>query len=118
MKKWYITPSSNMMIDFDTESAVRIDAEYLSINDAYMAPCDCKIFFTDSNGTKEYDVKEGQIVITFYKKNLPNQILIVDNPQLKENIQFYKDEIQKEKERWAAEKTCEPCADCEACSSN
>lgn len=114
MKIWYITPSTNLMLDKDTDQVERIDCEYTSINECYIAPFDCKIKFSGRNSKeiKEYDVKQGQVVITFYKESLPNQLVILDCPEFLENIQAYKDEVQQEKERWANENKAGCCDAC------
>lgn len=116
MKTWYITPSNNIVIDTDNDNAKIVDDNYTSINSCYIASEDCKIKFTDSktNGWTEYDVKEGQIVLTFYSKEMPNQLVILDSKEFLENLNGYRDAMQKEKEEWASKKCCDCCGNCES----
>lgn len=115
MKRWYITPSTNLLIDTETDSAIHIQDEYTNMNCCYIAPEDCKIKFAcnkscDNQGDeKEYNVKKGQLVFTFYRADLPNQLIILDSKELIENIEFRKNEEQKAKEEWAANKVCDGC---------
>lgn len=115
MKTWYITPSNNIVIDTDNEDAKIVDDNYTSINSCYIASEDCKIKFTDSKtkGWTEYEVKKGQIVLTFYSKEMPNQLVILDSKEFLENLNGYREAMQKEKEEWASKKCCGDC--CESC---
>lgn len=121
MKKWYITPSSNLMLDTETESVKRIKDNYTSIENVYITPEDCDIIFSrDDEESKTFSVKKGQLVITFYKHSLPNQLVICDCEGLYENIQAYNNELQQEKERWAAaeDHKCECCDSCKPVSND
>lgn len=114
MKKWYITPSTNIVIDTESDEATRINNQYTSINCCYVAPEDCTVNFTDSKGQKTFDVKKGQIILTFYKDQLPNQIVILDSKEFFENIDFMVKEDQKKKEEWA-KRDAEACGNCDSC---
>lgn len=110
MKKWYITPSTNILIDTEKDTAKKVGDHMVYSSNCYIAPCDCTVFFSSSKGDKQIDVKEGQIVFTFYRDTLPHQIVVFDSTGWKENIQFTIEENQKIKEEWAANS----CCDCES----
>jgi hypothetical protein len=107
MNKWYLTAGSNLMLNQETDRCYNVTDCYTNINCCYIAPEDCTLYFNNSvtDGPVQYEVKKGQVVLTFYKDTLPHQIVILDSDKFKENLQFYMDEMQKEKERWAADKT-------------
>lgn len=106
MKKWYITPSTNILINEDNDYAERVGDNYTSLCSCYIAPEDCIVKFSSSKegGFDEYQVKKGQILFTFYSANLPNQLVIFDSDALRENIESYNKDIQEEKEKWAESK--------------
>lgn len=112
MNKWYLTTNSNLMLDSETDKAFSVTDCYTNINCCYIAPEDCTLVFTSSETTEpvKYDVKKGQIVLTFYKDTLPNRLVILDSEGFRENLQKYMDDLQKEKERWAAEADNKECA--------
>ena len=60
------------------------------------------------------DCKAGDIVITFYEKEFPNPVIVVNNEQWEENINTYETNEQKRKEEWAAKQKecCECCENC------
>lgn len=117
MKKWYITPSTNIFVDTDTDTGRRIDSEYASINDVYIAPEDCVVKYSDSKGDQEFEVKKGQILVTVYNKEMPHQIMIIDSKDFEENILSYKEYRQKEKEEWAKLKSDGVGEACEKCDA-
>lgn len=108
MKKWYITPSNNILIDTESQKAISVEDNSLSIHYCYIAPEDCTIEYTNSEGTKEFEVKEGQLVLTFYRDSFVNKIVVIDSPEILENLNKYKEELQAEKERWASD-CCGKC---------
>lgn len=112
MKTWYLNRRSNMLIDTENGSATHVDSEYTSIDSCYIAPEDCDMTFTDKKGNvTKYKIKKGQMVVTFYSEDMPNPMIIIDDPKFVENIIAYKEARQKEKEEWAAEK-CSECTNC------
>lgn len=118
MKKWYITPSTNLVIDTESDEVTRAKDQYTSINCCYAAPEDRTVIFTDSKGQKTFDVKKGQIILTFYKDQLPNQIVVIDSKEFFENIDFMVKETQKEKEEWAKRHAEDACGCCDKCCGN
>lgn len=111
MKTWYVNERSNMFIDFDNNATKTIDCEYTSINDCYIAPCDCKMYFTNKKGeVTECDVKKGQLVITFYSENMPNRFIVLDEPKLIENIIAHKEYREKAEVKACGDNCCGTCS--------
>lgn len=116
MKIWYTNAHSSLILDTQTESLQTPHEVYTNIKKCYIAPCDCTIKYKDSQDKdfETFDVKEGQIVLLFYKNSLPNSIVVLDSAEFLENLKVYNDIVQKEKEEWAASKNCSACeAKCE-----
>ena len=91
MITWYMTPSTNLMLDVETEEIKTVHENYTSINNCYIAPCDCILKYKDSNSSEfiTREIKEGQVVLTFYSSNMPNKFVVIDSKEFKENLDAY-----------------------------
>lgn len=124
MKTLYLTnsSSSNIWIDKDTDEvgSVRTESRY-SIKDIILVEDPMHVVYQDSEYKRELDVKKGDIMIVFYKKeSLPeNRIVVVKNKNWAKNIIDLHKREEEEKLRWAAEKANDaiPCG-CENCGES
>lgn len=95
MMTWYMTPSTNLMIDVETEEIRTVSENYTSIQYCYIAPCDCVLKYKDSNSSEfiTKEVKQGQIILTFYSSKMPHKFLVIDSEEFKDNLVAYNEEI-------------------------
>ena len=102
MKTLYINGSSNITVDQETNEVGMLSSEYERISRIYLAPEDMHVVFGREGVTIEKDVKEGELIITFYEGCYENRMIIVHNDEWRDNLIKYHEKLQQEKEEWAA----------------
>ena len=82
-----------------------------SVDNVFLVKEDTKVVFERGEYKTELEAKAGDVVVTFYEKQFPNKVIVVNNEQWKENLETYEAWEQKQKEEWA-EKNSDPCCEC------
>ena len=82
-----------------------------SVDNVFLVKEDTKVVFERGEYKTELEAKAGDVVVTFYEKQFPNKVIVVNNEQWKENLETYEAWEQKQKEEWA-EKKSDPCCEC------
>lgn len=112
MKTLYLTRGNNILIDTEENTADRLTSAPQRIDYVYLAKEPMHVIFGEGDNKKEFDVKKGELIVTFYEKDFKNRAIVVKNKQWADNITTYEKLEQERKEKWAAESTCKNCNDC------
>ena len=115
MKTFFLAEraSGHVIFDDETKELSALESQREAISRVWIAPEDMKIVYTNENGEKEtLDVKKNQIILRFYEKDFPYQIITVDSKEWTENITNYNKTME---ERRNALKKCN--VDCESCDT-
>lgn len=118
MKKLYLTVSSNILVDQDTEKSVKLDHCYNKIEKTYRVPEDCEMCFTKGDDIFKEQLNKGDVVVTFYDNNLPHPYAILRDGAFKENVNKLFELEEERKLKWAQENSqaCGKCEEaCDAC---
>lgn len=113
----YIFSKNDCVVKFDTETSDInvIEYEYQSIRRVTMLDEDGEATI----GDKVYNVKKGDIVVSFYKNNDTDiDHVVLKNKDWKKRIIQLHEAEQKRKEEWAKKQedgddSCPDCCDCE-----
>ena len=105
MKKIINIDRKPIMVDTETAFVTSIDRSSRGIDDVYVIPEDAHIewrsrMFPDK--TIEADVKEDDILVTFYDKDLGADFVIIKSTDWLNALNNAADADQKRKEEWAA----------------
>lgn len=107
MKKIVNIKRTPVIIDTDTMEIEALPEKTRSIDSIYIIPEDAKMHWESTIGNLDpvdTDVKEGDILITFYSSDLGKDFAIVKSDDWKNMLIHADEEIQKRKESWAKEK--------------
>lgn len=111
MKTLYLNDhGSNIYIDPENNSAEWLDSEREAIQRIYIAPEDMHVVYSSGEYKRELDVKEGDLIITFYTPDFEHRVISVTNSDWVENL-----EKDKARQRECKMCACEPCDVCENC---
>lgn len=105
MKKIINIDRKPIMVDTDTAFVTSIDRSTRGIDDVYVIPEDAHIewksrMFPDK--TIEADVNKGDIIVTFYDKDLGTDFVIIKSNDWLKALNTAAEADQKRKEEWAA----------------
>lgn len=77
----------------DTEGVVlkRQDSERQGVNSVYIAKEDCTVTYRDAVAQAE----AGDIIVTFYEKDFPMQMIVVKSEDWRKNLEAYNEKQQK-----------------------
>lgn len=82
MNKLYVTNSGAVFGINETEDMpIRIESKWLGINNAYILEEDCEIISEE----KRVNASVGDILVTFYSKEIPNRFAILKSNEILEN---------------------------------
>lgn len=99
MKKLLIEPTKwgkLFSIDFDNKSAEILASDREGINSIYLIDEPTKLIIKDKDGSeREENIDAGDIVITFYDSDFPNNPVVVKSAKWAENIKTFR-KIQAE----------------------
>jgi len=116
MKTLYISDTGRILLDAENNKCDQFRSDRESIQNIYLIEESMHVVFDSGEYHKELDVEQGDILITFYREGLPHRVIVAKSSEWAENVQWFRDEEQKEKERWAAKQAADggscPC-DCE-----
>lgn len=109
MKTLYITKTGRVALENDNIASVMTDRA--GIDSIYMLDEDMHIVCENSDGTlNKMEGKKGQILVQFYERDFNHGAVIVDCKEWTENINAYREKMQKQKEAWAETNSmCEAC---------
>lgn len=93
MKKLIIANTSAFMFDTETCGIDFIDSSRSAVNRIYRVSEDCELNVKIGNFIKEFNVKKGDIVVTFYEDVFPNKVVIIDNKEWNENLDAYEKHV-------------------------
>ena len=111
MNTLYISRTGRIMLD-ENNNPKPFDCSRSSIDNVFFVKEDTKVVFDRGETKSELEAKAGDIVVTFYEKQFPNKVIVVNNEQWKENLEAYEAWEQDAKLKWA-ENNSDPC--CENC---
>lgn len=111
MNTLYITETGRVKID-ENGNVNSCDTSREGISYIVRLTEDTKIVYDRNDKKTIIEGKAGDLVITFYEQEFPNQAIIVNSKEWNENLDAYEAWQQKQKEAWAAKK-CEGCTSCE-----
>ena len=112
MKTLYITNNSNILIDTENNSCNTLRCDRGGVNDVFLVDEPMHIVYGYGEHHRELDAEAGDIIITFYSDFI-NKLIIVKNEDWKNNLIDYRKQEEEEKLRWAAQKNCEACDQCD-----
>lgn len=105
MKKIINIDRKPIIVDVETAEAKAIERSTRGIDAIYVVPEDARIEWTSKlfpDRTIEADVKKGDIIITFYDRDLGADFVIVKSEDWLEALNNAEEADQKRKEEWAA----------------
>ena len=112
--KTIMLPRIGYTLDPTSGDIKRIESERNGVDNIFIVPENCIVRIDDT----VLDAEEGDLVITFYEARFPNKAVVIKSDMWKQNIEAYKNYIQKQKEEWAKSKNnsciCEACDCCDA----
>lgn len=122
MKKIINIDRKPIIVDVEAAEVKAIERSARGIDDVYVVPEDAHIEWASKlfpDKTVEADVKKGDILITFYDRDLGADFVIVKSEDWLEALNNAKEADQKRKEEWAAKQkesthvnvACEDCGD-------
>lgn len=99
MNKFYITNNGAVFgMDPEKDMPIMIQSMWLGIDNAYVLEEDCELISED----KRVNGKKGDILVTFYSKELPNRFAILNSEELRINAEARKEQIKKNNEAMKA----------------
>ena len=104
MKTLYLTQGNNILLDHEAQTAERLSSERVGIDYIYVAKEPMHLVYGSGEEKQELYVEEGDIIITFYVKEFPHKVLVVNSKDWLENINEYNKKQQEDKEAWAKNK--------------
>lgn len=107
MKKIVNIKRTPVIVDTDTMEIKALTEKTRSIDSVYIIPEDAKLHWESTIGDLDpfdIDVEEGDILVTFYSSDLGKDFAIVKSDDWKDMLIRADEEVQKRKEKWAAEK--------------
>ena len=103
MKNLYITTRGAITLK---ENGIPefVDSERQGIEYIYSISEDTHIIYDRPNKHIELDAKAGDILVTFYNSIFETPVILINSKEWLENLKKYKEEEQRRKEEWAANK--------------
>lgn len=114
MKTLYIREGINMTVDLDTNEISSIPSAREAIQRIYVAPEPMHVIYQSGQHKEEVDVEKNDVIVTFYTDEFEKRMIVVKSEEWTKNIEAYEKKQQEAKEKWAAEKCCESCDQCES----
>ena len=110
MKNLYILEGVGVQVEENGE-LTRIDSEYEGISRIFVATEPTHIVYKNGGVRQEVDADTNDIVITFYRDEIPNKVIVAKSDKWLENLKSYREFLQEQKEKWAKEKaeSSTPC---------
>lgn len=92
-------------VDPNAMSVERVEADSLYADKYFLIEesAHVKVYRKDKE-LDEFDAEPGDVIVYFWKDDLPHKAALLKNEVLKENILYERARRQKEKEEWAAKK--------------
>lgn len=100
MSTLYMINGTHLFVNGDRDVAKPI-REYIGIDDVLAIDREAHVLFESGEQKKEFDVKPGDVLITFYGEK-KNRIVKIDSPELYEIVMDERRKTQEAKEEWAA----------------
>lgn len=104
MKNIYLTRSQNMVVDDENGPSIDCLRDiWPRIEKLYVIDEDCHVIFggREEPNVQEFDVKAGNVIITFYSdiERTPHSVVVIDNKEFTENmIAIRGDQYKKDKQ--------------------
>lgn len=102
MKKIFNVKRHAVVLDTDTLEISALEPKTRGVDSIYVVPDDAVIQW-DGNGDA-VPVKKNDIIVTFYDSTLGKGYTVVTSDDWKSMLDHSDEEMQKRKEKWAAEK--------------
>lgn len=113
MNTLYITNTGRVMLN-EQGNIVPFEHTREAIDRIIMLKEDTKIITVHDDKEDILEAKAGDLVISFYESRFPHKLIVVNNPEWKENLAAYEEAEQKAKEEWAKKHAETPqCDNCE-----
>lgn len=114
MKTLYITPNASAAIDTELNDVFDLPSDREGISRLYLIKEAMYVVIGNGECKEEFDVEPGDILIKFYEDIFPHKAIVVKSAEWKENLEYYNNEMQRQKEEWAKNKAneCPCCGDC------
>lgn len=99
--------SNSMAVKFDPEAmtVVKLQNDRDFIRNVFLIDEECDITFPSNNDAPNDQVvmhaKPNDILISFWKEDLPHPCILIKSDEWRENLLGYRKQLQEEKERWA-----------------
>jgi hypothetical protein len=114
MKKLVNVNRSPLIIDTDTFEITPMKETVRGIDSVYVTPEVAKLHWEQEDKDPiDIDVEKGDILLTFYNRDLGRNFLVVKSPEWLEMINTAEAIEQKRKEKWAQNNCCDCCDCCE-----
>lgn len=108
MNKLYITNTGAVFgMDQEKDIPTRVQSTWLGIDNSYVLEEDCELISED----KRVNGKKGDILVTFYSKELPNRFAVLNSEEIRVNAEVRKEQIRKNNEALEASAEAQSCCE-------
>lgn len=106
MKTIYLTQTMGVIVDKENDTVGEFTRpSNLGINSIWLVEEPSHVVFNSGEYNKEFDAKKGDILVTFYRDDYPNKVVVIkNNKDWVKNIIALREHDQQLKESWAKSK--------------
>ena len=102
MNKLYIGQSSCVRINTETEKITEVFGERDCIRKIILAKEPTEIIYNYCETSYTTNAEAGDLIIIFYNECFNKPVVVVKSEDWRKNIEDYNEQLQREKEAWAA----------------